>query len=144
VKYDVVIVGGFGHVGLPLGIALAETGLQVGLYDIDRSKRAAIESGIMPFIEHDAEPALKKTIGSTLHVVDDISDVADSRAVVITIGTPVDEYLNPKFRPILDLAEKLSPHLRPGHHVILRSTVFPGTTSTSSCGARSSPARPAP
>ena len=32
---DVVVVGGCGHVGLPLAMAFADRGLQVGAYDID-------------------------------------------------------------------------------------------------------------
>ena len=33
--YDVCVVGGLGHVGLPLGISLADAGKQVVLYDIN-------------------------------------------------------------------------------------------------------------
>jgi len=126
--YDVIIIGGFGHVGLPLGIVLADVGLKVGLYDIDTSRRAAIEAGRMPFIEHDAEPVLKRVFGRSLHIVNSLSEVNRAEIVLITVGTPVDEYLNPKLRPMLDLAEQLSPHLRPGHCIILRSTVYPGTS----------------
>jgi UDP-N-acetyl-D-mannosaminuronic acid dehydrogenase len=126
-RYDVIIIGGFGHVGLPLGIVLADVGYQVALYDIDKGKRATIEAGKMPFMEHGAEPILKQVIGKRLHLVNDLSGVAHSKVVFITIGTPVDEYLNPKTRPILELAEQLTSYLRGDHCVILRSTVFPGT-----------------
>lgn len=34
--YDVCIIGGLGHAGLPLGISLAEAGKKVVLYDIDQ------------------------------------------------------------------------------------------------------------
>jgi len=129
-RYDVIIVGGFGHVGLPLGITLADGGFQVALYDIDQRKRPIIEAGHMPFLEHDAEPILKRVIGKTLHVVTNVSEVAQADVLLITVGTPIDEYLNPKLRPILNLAEQFSGYLRPGHCVILRSTVFPGTTNT--------------
>lgn len=127
-EYDVFIVGGFGHVGLPLGIVLADLGVKVGLYDIDISRRAIIESGRMPFIEHDAEPLLNRVLGKNLYISESLSGVGQAAVVVITVGTPVDEYLNPKLRPILDLAEQLSPHLRSGHCIILRSTVYPGTS----------------
>jgi len=126
--YDVIIIGGFGHVGLPLGIVLADVGLKVGLYDIDTSRGAVIEAGRMPFIEHDSEPILRRVLGKTLSIVTSLSEVKNADVVLITIGTPVDEYLNPKLRPMLDLAEQLAAHLRPGHCVILRSTVYPGTS----------------
>lgn len=127
-SYDVIIIGGYGHIGLPMGIVLADTGLQVGLYDIDKSKEAMISAGQMPFLEYDAEPILQRTIGNTLHLVEDISEVANAKTIVITIGTPLDEYLNPKLMPVFSLAKDLLPHLRNDHHIILRSTVYPGTS----------------
>lgn len=127
-KYDVIIIGGFGHVGLPLGIVLADSGMQVALYDIDQTKAASIAEGKMPFMELDAEPLLQKVIGKSLFICDNLSDVTLSEHIIITIGTPVDEYLNPKTGLVTDLAEELSVYFRPGQHIILRSTVYPGTT----------------
>ncbi len=127
-RFDVIIIGGFGHVGLPLGITLADAGVRVLLYDVDAAKRPLIEAGRMPFIEHDAEPILKRVIGKTLHVADRLADVARAETVIITIGTPVDGYLNPVLRPMFELAEAMAAHLRNGQTVILRSTVFPGTS----------------
>ena len=49
-EYDVVIVGGLGHVGLPLGIVFADKGISVCLYDIDPKKAESVKNGIMPFI----------------------------------------------------------------------------------------------
>jgi UDP-N-acetyl-D-mannosaminuronic acid dehydrogenase len=126
--YDVIIIGGLGHVGLPFGIALADKGLQVALYDTDPSRRSTVDRGEMPFMERGAEPILKRVIHKTLHFSTNIRDVADSDTVVITIGTPLDEYMNPKLLPVLSLAEEMIPHLHNGHHVMLRSTVYPGAT----------------
>jgi UDP-N-acetyl-D-mannosaminuronic acid dehydrogenase len=127
-RYDVLVIGGYGHIGLPFGIALAESGLQVGLYDIDHEKGRLIAEGRMPFLEYDAEPMLQQVLGKTLHLARELSAVRESRALVITIGTPVDEYMNPKVMPILSLAEQLLPHLVRDQHIILRSTVFPRTS----------------
>jgi UDP-N-acetyl-D-mannosaminuronic acid dehydrogenase len=60
--------------------------------------------------------------------VDERRALADSEHVVITIGTPIDEYLSPRYQPLYDLATAIAPFLRPEHQVVLRSTVFPGTT----------------
>jgi UDP-N-acetyl-D-mannosaminuronic acid dehydrogenase len=79
-------------------------------------------------LEYDAEPILQRVIGQTLHLADDLSVVAQSEALIVTIGTPLDEYLNPKLMPMFNLIEGLTPYLRPEHLIILRSTVFPGTT----------------
>ena len=52
----VVIVGGCGHVGLPLGVVLAARGRAlVDLLDIDENKIAAVNAGRMPFLEAGAE-----------------------------------------------------------------------------------------
>jgi len=34
---DVVVIGGCGHVGLPLAIAFASRGLRVGIFDLSES-----------------------------------------------------------------------------------------------------------
>lgn len=128
--YDIVIIGGFGHVGLPLGIVLADCGLQVALYDINTNMRPTIEAGKMPFIEYDAEPMLQKVINKNLHIRDDLAVVSESKIVLIVLGTPVDEYLSPNTRPLFDLATSLVPYLHDGHNIILRSTVFPGTSES--------------
>lgn len=127
-RYDVLIIGGYGHVGLPLGLVLSDAGLQVALYDADQSRRAAIQAGRMPFLEYDAEPVLRRVFGKSLHVVESLEAVSRSTTIIITIGTPQDEYLNPRLLPMLQLAESLCGHLANGHQVILRSTVYPGTS----------------
>jgi len=50
--------------------------------------------------------------------------------VVLVIGTPIDEFMNPSVRIFERVLDELTPHLRHGSLVILRSTVFPGTTET--------------
>lgn len=124
---DVVIIGGAGHVGLPLGLAFAEKGKKVLLYDINERVIEQVRRGEMPFIEYDAEPILKKVIGKTLTLSSDMRDVAKAKYVIVAIGTPVDEYLNPKLRSLLDLFEKLRPHLSPKQTIVIRSTVYPRT-----------------
>jgi UDP-N-acetyl-D-mannosaminuronic acid dehydrogenase len=127
-NYDIAIIGGLGHVGLPLGLVWADAGLTVGAYDLDESKKKAVNAGKMPFLEHDAEPILQRVLGKTFFVLNNVSEIARAKAVLITIGTPVDEYLTPQLLAITKLADQLIPHLRSGQHIILRSTVFPGTS----------------
>ena len=74
-RHDVVIIGGCGHVGLPLGIMLARAGRTVGLLDADEGRKRAVHAGTMPFIEHGAEPLLQETLDRTLHVVDALDAV---------------------------------------------------------------------
>src|SRR5712672_1933624 len=128
VQYDVAIVGGAGHVGLPLAIVLADKGLRVVAYDVNAGALDVIRSGVMPFIEYGAEPLLKAALANgTLTLSSSPEDLGRAAAVVIAIGTPIDEYLNPKLRALLDLVRQLRVHLTPGQLIVIRSTVFPGT-----------------
>jgi UDP-N-acetyl-D-mannosaminuronic acid dehydrogenase len=127
-QYDVCVIGGCGHVGLPLAITFANKGLAVSVYDIDDEAVAAVGAGRMPFKEEGAEPVLREVIGRTLHVANDAELVSRARNLVVVIGTPVDEHLNPAFNAVRRLFLSLLPRMRDGQCVILRSTIFPGTT----------------
>ncbi|WP_435011431.1 nucleotide sugar dehydrogenase [Tundrisphaera lichenicola] len=126
--YDVCVVGGCGHVGLPLALAFARAGLNVSVYDTNDRAVEVVRSGRMPFLERGAEPILREVIGRSLEVANDPALVTRSKHVVVVIGTPVDEHLNPTFHTMRRFFVKLRPHLVDGQCVILRSTVAPGTT----------------
>jgi UDP-N-acetyl-D-mannosaminuronic acid dehydrogenase len=127
-KYDVCIIGGAGHVGLPLSIALADRGQKVIIQDINEDALALINRGEMPFLDQGAEPALKRVIHKTLSATLEPAVVAEAQFVIIVIGTPVDEHLNPELRTLLRLSDELGPRLRSGQIIVLRSTLYPGTT----------------
>ncbi len=127
-KLDVFIIGGAGHVGLPLALSFAKKGLRVGIYDLDQEKIKMIGRKKMPFLEYDAQPLLSETFGKTLFICPHLSDLQHAKSIVVTVGTPVDSHLNPSFLPIFDLAKQMLPFLKKDHHVILRSTVYPGTS----------------
>src|SRR6266481_2993017 len=83
------IVGGCGHVGLPLGLAFARKGYQVDLIDTSAERIALVNSGKMPFDEDDAEPLLVQSIQSGLvRATSDLTALEDASAVIVTIGTP--------------------------------------------------------
>lgn len=124
---DICIVGGAGHVGLPLGLAFADKGQRVTLYDLDRRALDSIQQGRMPFVEDGADVVLRRVIDRTLFVSADRASVGSAPSIVVTVGTPVDEYLNPDLRAILRAMKGLREYLSPEQTVIIRSTVFPGT-----------------
>jgi UDP-N-acetyl-D-mannosaminuronic acid dehydrogenase len=127
--YDVCVIGGGGHVGLPFALICADSGLRTVIYDVDRSKVERIRSGAMPFHEEGAADMLHRVLGAGRLTVEDQPDlIRQSRFLVMIIGTPVDEHLNPSFAAIDRALEKAREHLRDGQILILRSTVFPGTS----------------
>lgn len=127
---DVVVVGGGGHVGLPLAIALASRGSRVAVYDLSAHAVAQINSGTMPFLEPGAEPMLRAAVddGSLIATTDPAS-VATARTIVVVIGTPVDEHLNPDPNAIPRALDGCSEFFRDGQLLVLRSTVYPGVTA---------------
>ena len=126
--YDLIIIGGLGHVGLPLGIVFAEKGVRVCLYDINQKVGEIVKKGKMPFIEYGAEELLKKVLNEgTLKISYDPNDISKAKFVIVTIGTPVDEHLNPQTRVFLEFFEGIKKHLSPSQTIIIRSTVYPNT-----------------
>lgn len=126
---DITVVGGAGHVGIPLVLALAEAGLRVNVNDINRQTLETLQGGRLPFIEADAEGALERALKAKRLVFTSTPDRISSRGpVIITIGTPIDEFLNPVRKVVQDCIDPLLPTLRDGQLLVLRSTVFPGTT----------------
>jgi UDP-N-acetyl-D-mannosaminuronic acid dehydrogenase len=127
---DVVVIGGCGHVGLPLAIAFADRGATVGIYDVSQAAVDTVNDGRMPFAEAGAGEVLRRVRGlGLLEASADPTIVATAQNVVVVIGTPVDEHLNPNQVAITKALGGCSEHLRDGQLLILRSTVFPGVTA---------------
>jgi UDP-N-acetyl-D-mannosaminuronic acid dehydrogenase len=126
---DVVVVGGGGHVGLPLSLSLAQAGLRVRIFDTSESTLERICRGEMPFLETGAEELLREVLATDrLSVSSRAESVADIENVIVVIGTPIDEFLNPSMAIFDHAVNDLAPHVADGALVVLRSTVFPGTT----------------
>src|SRR5262245_11047385 len=112
--HDICIIGGAGHVGLPLALVFARAGLRVLIYDLNKATMDTVKSGTMPFIEYGAEPLLASALKEgRLAFSSDARDIASAGTVIVAVGTPVDEYLNPKLRALLDLFKHVRPHLDP-------------------------------
>ena len=128
-RMDVAVIGGGGHVGLPLALSFADRGLKTLIYDTNRSVAESIRAGRMPFIEEGAQEILERTLArKTLQVESEPDGISQCKHLVLIIGTPVDEHLNPTFNAIHRAIEGCLSHLRDGQVVVLRSTVYPGIT----------------
>jgi len=129
VARDVVVVGGCGHVGLPLAIAFADRGLNVGIYDLNEDAVKLVESGQLPFQEDGAAEVLERVLAAgRLSASTDPAIIAGADAVVVVIGTPVDEHLNPDPHAVTRALRDATHHFRDGQLLVLRSTVYPGVT----------------
>ena len=50
-KFDVCVVGGAGHVGVPLSLVLADKGIRTLIYDINPRALDQLRDGQLPFME---------------------------------------------------------------------------------------------
>ena len=112
---DVVVVGGCGRVGLPLAVVLAKEGLRVAAYDLNEATVKLINDGTMPFAEPGAEDALTEAVDDgRLSATTDPRVVATARNIIVVIGTPVDEHLNPDPDSLPRALAACNPHFRNG------------------------------
>jgi UDP-N-acetyl-D-mannosaminuronic acid dehydrogenase len=127
---DIVVIGGAGHVGLPLSIVLADRGHRVVIYDLDQRAVDLVNGGSLPFLEPGAQPVLQAGLGAgLLSATTDAASVATASTVIVVIGTPVDEHLNPDPNAITRALAACQEHFRDGQLIVLRSTLYPGVTA---------------
>jgi len=128
---DICVVGGAGHVGLPLSIVFASKNKRVLIYDLNVASMETIRGGQMPFMELGAEPLLRDVLAKGLLLFTNrAEDIANAKVVVITIGTPVDEFLTPALRVMTRCLDDLLPFLSEDQLIVIRSTVYPGVTES--------------
>ena len=125
---DVSVIG-LGRVGLPLALSLADRGLSVVGVDVDADRLTAVREGRMPFQENGGQEVMDRVHASgRLEVSDRVADAARARQIIITLGTPSFSHIEIDMRDIRSALDDLLPVLEPGHSLILRSTIAPGTT----------------
>ena len=126
----VAVIGGGGHVGFPFALVCAKAGHKV--YAIDRNEELliAIDSGEVPYIEHGAEELLHEHLEKeNVEFTSNSSYIKECDVVAIMLGTPVDPENNPRLDDLFSFVDyTLTPFMKKGTLVLLRSTVSPGTT----------------
>ncbi|MFN8481546.1 MAG: nucleotide sugar dehydrogenase [Anaerolineae bacterium] len=123
-----VAVIGAGYVGLPLAVALAESGFRVTALDVDARKIAGLQRGESYIQDVPSEKVHRLVVGSRLTATSDYGVLADTDIIFVCVPTPFDRMRTPDLGPVQSAAEGLAPYLRPGQLVILQSTTYPGTT----------------
>jgi UDP-N-acetyl-D-mannosaminuronic acid dehydrogenase len=128
-SYDVCVIGGAGHVGAPLAAVLAAKGFRTLIYDTNDEAVRSILKGTWPFMEDGGDVLLHEALATArLDASSKRDDVARATTVIVTIGTPVDEFQNPVWEAVTHCVADLLPHLHDAQLLVLRSTVSPGTT----------------
>lgn len=126
-----IAIFGIGRVGLPLALVLADKGFQVTGIDTDPYRISLLKHKIMPFIEEGAKSLLEKHIDNKFQVFSQqhlSRVVVGNKIIILTLGTPIDDTYSPNFKQLEELITNMSPFIKEGHLIILRSTVSPGGT----------------
>lgn len=128
-EFTMAVVG-IGRVGLPLALSFADQGVNVLGVDRNPTHVDGVNSGILPFLEHGAEPLLKETLdlGTFRATTDSEAAVSEADVVVLTVGTPLDTNLRADTSQLESALQEIGTALQPGTLVITRSTISPGTT----------------
>ena len=126
-RNSICIIGGAGHVGTPLGLALSSKGYSVVLVDKNQRNIKKINKGIMPFVEEGCEKLLKKMIyRKKISATNKLSNVKESKYIIVCLGTPIDSKFNPNLKNFIKFFYDLKKYLNRNHIVIIRSSIYPG------------------
>ncbi len=124
---NIAIIGGLGHVGLPLGLLFIDKNYEVTLVDNNISEKNNILNGKMPFYEEHGNLFLKRAIKKKkILITNKPSAIENCKHIIICIGTPIDEYLNPKTSLFLKSLEPYIKYFHKKQNIIIRSSVYPG------------------
>ena len=127
-KKHISVIGGAGHVGLPLGLAFAQKNFKVHLIDKNTKFLNQIKSGKMPFLEAKADSVLKKILKkNNFYFETDLKKISQSKYVIICIGTPVNRRLIPNLLSFFSLIRNLKKYVKKNQIIIIRSSLYPGT-----------------
>lgn len=121
---------GLGYVGLPVSLALAQSGFRVRAYDIDKARVTAVESGNLPFAT--AEPGLLELLRgvrsrASFSASSDESILAGCDVFFVAIDTPITPARQLDHQRLLDGIAPAARQLRRGCMLVIESTIAPGT-----------------
>ena len=126
---EITIIGGAGHVGLAFALICTSNKIKVHIHDINKESLILIKKGIMPHKEKNGTKYLRQALKNNLLTFSSkFEDIKLNKINVVCLGTPIDEFLNPQYNILIDIVKKLIKYLKNENHLIIRSTVFPGTT----------------
>jgi UDP-N-acetyl-D-glucosamine/UDP-N-acetyl-D-galactosamine dehydrogenase len=120
---DKIGVVGLGYVGLPLAVYMSKEFKVVG-YDMNGKRINELKAGLDRTRE--ISPEELKTV--SMEYTDDPGRLASCRFIIVAVPTPIDEFRNPDFRPLVGASKTVGKHMKKGTCVAFESTVYPGAT----------------
>lgn len=122
---------GCGYVGTVTGVCFADLGNDIVFYDIDTEKLDLLSQGKSPIYERSLDDLIQKN-RERLTTTSDLADaVCDTDITFICVGTPSRDDGSIDLTHALSAANTIGKALREApdfHTIIVKSTVFPGST----------------
>tara|TARA_B100000700_G_C15002035_1_gene836772 strand:- start:105 stop:1280 length:1176 start_codon:yes stop_codon:yes gene_type:complete len=126
-KQSIAIIGGAGHVGAPLGIALANRGYKTTLIDLNKKNNQIINSGKMPFLEDGCEKILRKNLSKNMiFATNDYAEIKKNKIIIIAIGTNIKSNFKPELKKFLNFFHFLKKKINRKQSIVIRSSIYPG------------------
>ncbi|MDR9817338.1 MAG: hypothetical protein RJR34_11340 [Candidatus Methanoculleus thermohydrogenotrophicum] len=122
---------GCGYVGTVTGVCFADLGNDIVFYDIDMEKLDHLSRGESPIYEPALDDLIQKNRQRLSTTSDLASAVRDTDITFICVGTPSREDGSIDLTYVLSAAATIRKALRETpdfHPIIVKSTVFPGST----------------
>lgn len=126
-----ISIVGCGYVGCVTGICFADMGYEVTLVDVDPRKVDSINEGRSPIYESGLEGLIRKDRERIRATMDLGAAVRDTDITFVAVGTPSNADGTIDLTYVFRVCEEVGDILREKegfHIVIIKSTVFPGTT----------------
>tara|TARA_B110000503_G_C7158475_1_gene418496 strand:+ start:104 stop:1279 length:1176 start_codon:yes stop_codon:yes gene_type:complete len=128
-KKSISIIGGAGHVGMPLALKFAEKNYNVICIDKNEKLNNLLNKGILPYEEKGAKKLLAKSLkNKKIKFVSNFQEIQNTKYIIITVGTPVDKQKKPNMNFVFQVIKSMKKYIHSNHSIILRSTLYPGTT----------------
>ena len=129
-SYSLSIIG-CGYVGCVTGVCFADMGNEVTLVDVDSDKVDSINEGRSPIYEPGLEDLMQKNRERIRATTNLRAAVYDTDITFVAVGTPSNTDGSIDLTYVFRVCEEIGEVLREKegfHIVIVKSTVFPGTT----------------
>ena len=123
-KFKVSVVGGAGHIGLPLSLFISSFGHDVTIIDTNQKVLEGLKGGNLPFYEDGLDKYLKKAKKNNIKLSNNNQDLSKSDFVIITLGSSSEAKDIDLFKKVMDDVIK---NIKQESNIILRSTIDIGS-----------------
>lgn len=121
-------VVGLGYVGLPLAMAMAESGAMVTGFDVDVERIESLNAGRSVIDDVDDATLQRALDNGKFEATSDFELMGEQHVLFVCVPTPITSTKDPDLSYLRRAAETIAAHLRPGQLIVVESTTYPGTT----------------